>query len=256
MRTISILTLAVFTTLSHMACVAPTGTDEATGLTQDAIEQDGDFTDGMTEADEVTPASVAAAKDRLKDFEEVPALTDEEKAEILAKYAKVQHSGIREPLYEKAILYYHTNFERIPNKRYLSIIDFRAHSKNRRYYILDMEGGPMTSYPTSHGKKSDPNDDGLATLFSNVNGSNMSSVGYYLTAETYIGGNGRSLRLDGLSRTNSNARERLVVIHGANYVSDGRPKQGLSLGCPAFDHAVAQGIIDRLQQGSLIYAMN
>ncbi len=257
MRTIKLLSVAALTMFSHMGCVAPTVTDEGAAVSQDSLkDSETGFTDGMTEADAPSKQSIATGQAVAGGMEEVPNMSDLEKALILAKYAMVQHRGVPKEHYEKAILYYDTNFERIPNKRYLSVIDFASHSKNRRFFIMDMEGGEMTSYPIAHGKKSDPNDDGRATLFSNVNGSNMSSVGYYLTGETYIGGNGRSLRLDGLSSTNSNARERLVVIHGAAYVSDGRPKQGMSLGCPAFDHAVAQGVIDRLQDGSLIYAMN
>jgi hypothetical protein len=257
MRTIQILSVAALTMFTHMACVAPTATDENAGLSQDSLKDNGtEFTDGMTEADIPSNQSVATGQAVANGMVEVPNLTDEEKAVILAKYAAVQHAGIRNSLYEKAILYYDTNLERIPNKRWLSVIDFAPHSKNHRFFIMDMEGGDMASYPIAHGKKSDPNDDGVASAFSNEDGSNMSSVGYYLTAETYIGGNGRSLRLEGLSATNSNVRERLVVIHGAAYVSDSRPKQGRSLGCPAFDHAVAQGVIDQLKEGSLIFAMN
>ena len=225
----------ILAALSHIACVAPTEADGEDAVSQAALEEGRANTEGFVDVPDLARADVDA---------------------ILAKYADVPHPGVREELYENAILYYETNLDRIPNRRWLSILDFSKHSKNRRFFVLDMEGGPMASYVVSHGKKSDPNDDGIATMFSNVNGSNMSSIGYYLTAETYIGSNGRSLRLDGLSSTNSNARERLVVIHGANYVEEGRDKQGLSLGCPAFSHSIVQGLIDKLREGSIIYASN
>lgn len=256
MRTIKLLTLAFLTMCTHMACAAPMETDEPEGVSQDSLSEESSFRDGLTAADDVSQESIDAAHARVDGFVNVPSLTAAEKAAILAKYESVPHAGIRTALYESAILYYDVNLARIPNKRWLSIIDFASHSKNARFYILDMNGGALSRYPVAHGAKSDPNDDGLATSFSNANGSNKSSVGYYLTAETYIGGNGRSLRLDGLSPTNSNARERLVVIHGANYVSSGRPKQGMSLGCPALSHSVAQDVIDKLEAGSLVYGMN
>lgn len=254
MRTTALTKLAALTLLTHLACTA--GVEETEGVSGSRLSQDDSVGDGLTAEDAVSQESIDAARERVGGFVNVPNLTAAEKQAILARYATVQHDGIRQPLYEDAILYYDTNRERIPNKRWLTVLDFRSHSRNRRFFVLDMDGGTMKSYPVAHGAKSDPDDDGLATSFSNVNGSNKSSVGYYLTAETYIGGNGRSLRLDGLSTTNTNARERLIVVHGADYVADGRPKQGMSLGCPALSHSIAQGVIDQLQAGSLLYAMN
>jgi hypothetical protein len=81
----------------------------------------------------------------------------------------------------------------------------------------------------------------------------MSSLGFYLTAETYNGEHGYSLRLDGLSSTNSNARERAIVIHAADYVAPGE-KIGRSWGCPAVEPRYHQQIIDELKEGALIYA--
>jgi hypothetical protein len=257
----SLLFLGVFGLMcSQVACVASADQESPQGpLSQEAATTDNgkerDDQDGLTKDDEPSQESIETARGSVADFLQTsPAVVD--KDAVLAKYASVQHAGIRTALFEGAILFYDANLARIPNKRWLTIIDFASHSKDQRFFVLDMTGGPMASYPVAHGKSSDPNDDGLATSFSNANGSNQSSVGYYLTAETYIGGNGRSLRIDGLSTTNSNARERLVVIHGSDYVANGRPKQGRSLGCPALPHSVVQGVIDQLQSGSLIYAMN
>lgn len=222
--------------LSSMGCVASEESDgEDVGLSQDALEQ---------------------GHARAADFHDVPDLTNEERKAILARYAHVQHDGVRTELYENAILYYDTNRAVIPNGRYLSVLDFAKHSKYRRFYILDMEGGDVQSYVVAHGKNSDPDWTGNAQYFSNVSGSNKSSVGYYLTAETYYGAHGRSLRLDGLSATNSNVRERAIVIHGADYVVDGQDKQGRSLGCPALPNDAVQRVIDKIAAGSVIYAWN
>lgn len=240
--------------LSQAACVQPTSEEEEGDSSQSALAE-GTEEEGAGEPP-ITRAELDAAERRVAGFEEVPSLTAAQKAEILARYASVPHAGIRNALYEKAILYYDHNLTRIPNKRWLAVLDFSKHSKNRRYYLMDMQGGPLVSYVVAHGKNSDTNDDGFANSFSNVDGSNKSSVGFYLTAETYFGANGRSLKLDGLSTTNSNVRARYVVIHGADYVADGRAKQGRSLGCPAFSHAIVQGLIDKIAEGSLLYAMN
>ena len=135
----------------------------------------------------------------------------------------------------------------------MGIIDFKQHNSKERFYIIDMESGRVESYLTAHGKNSDPDYDGYATKFSNTPDSLMSSLGFYLTAETYYGQNGYSLRLDGLSSTNSNARARAIVIHGADYVKPGK-KIGRSYGCPALEMRYHQDLIDRLKGGALLYA--
>ncbi len=156
-------------------------------------------------------------------------------------------------LLKEALTYYDDHFDEIKNQRLIGIIDFKQHNSKERFYIVDMESGRVERYLTAHGKNSDPDYDGYATKFSNTPDSLMSSLGLYMTAETYYGQNGYSLRLDGLSSTNSNARARAIVIHGADYVRPG-PKVGRSYGCPALEMRYHQDLIDRLKGGSLLYA--
>jgi hypothetical protein len=101
---------------------------------------------------------------------------------------------------------------------------------------------------------SDPNHTGYATTFSNVSGSNMSSLGFAITGAVYYGAHGRSLRLEGLSSTNSNMFDRAIVVHRADYVSEDFAKQGRSLGCFVFDPDFTDEIIDKIEGGSLLYA--
>lgn len=156
-------------------------------------------------------------------------------------------------LLQEAVAYYDANLERIENQRVMGVIDYKQHNSKERFYIIDMESGRVETYLTAHGKNSDPNFDGYATKFSNVPDSNTTSLGFFLTAETYYGKNGYSLRLDGLSSTNSNARSRAIVIHGADYVTPG-PKIGRSYGCPAVEMRYHQELIDQIKGGSLLYA--
>lgn len=153
-----------------------------------------------------------------------------------------------------ALSYYDKNLSRIKNKRYLSVIDFSQSSTQARFFIINMSTGSVWAIHVAHGKGSDANHDGYAESFSNVSGSNASSLGYYMTAETYSGAHGYSLRLDGLSSTNSNARSRAVVIHGAAYVQELEVKQGRSWGCPAVSMALRTKLIDMIKGGSIIYA--
>jgi hypothetical protein len=175
----------------------------------------------------------------------------------LSKYSYVDPSHmIQQKHLNAALAYFDQNKSRIKNQKYLSVIDFSKSSKLKRFFIINMATGAVTAIHTAHGKGSDTNRDGYAERFSNVSGSNASSLGFYLTAETYNGSNGYSLRLDGLSTTNSNARARAVVIHGASYVQESNVIQGRSWGCPALDQSLKTKVIDMLKNGSLIYAAN
>lgn len=156
-------------------------------------------------------------------------------------------------LLSEAVAYYDANLDKIKNQRVMGVIDYKQHNSKERFYIIDMESGRVERYLTAHGKNSDPDFDGYATKFSNTPDSNMTSLGFFLTAETYYGKNGYSLRLDGLSSTNSNARSRAIVIHGADYVTPG-PKIGRSYGCPAVEMRYHQELIDQIKDGSLLYA--
>ncbi len=153
----------------------------------------------------------------------------------------------------KGLDFYEKNLNLIKNKNYLVIIDFKQHNSKERFFVIDMTTGQVDKYLTAHGKNSDPDYDGYATTFSNNPGSLMTSLGFYLTAQTYQGAHGLSLALDGLSKTNSNARSREIVIHGASYVAPGA-KIGRSWGCPALDLRYYVEVINRIKGGALIYA--
>ncbi len=140
----------------------------------------------------------------------------------------------------------------IPNKNYIVIADMAQHSNNRRLYLINVATGVVDSHNVAHGTASDPDNDGWADQFSNIPESHMSSLGFMLTAETYYGVRGYSLRLDGLSSTNSNVRERAVVIHQAEYVIDG-VKAGRTWGCPAVDPKISVNFINRIRGGTLYY---
>lgn len=184
-----------------------------------------------------------------------PTYTEAEKQAVLARYENIDRSRvIPRVLLENALQYYEFNKARLRVKDVLTIIDFSQHSKNRRMYIVDMDTGSVERHVVAHGSGSDPENDGTPKRFSNTEGSLQSSLGYYVTGETYSGKWGYSLRLDGLSATNSNVRARAVVMHGASYVVDGRNLQGRSWGCPAVPMNEKDAIINKVKGGSLMYA--
>jgi hypothetical protein len=100
--------------------------------------------------------------------------------------------------------------------------------------------------------------DEFANEFSNVTDSNKSSVGFYATGELYNGKHGLSMRLDGLQKgLNDNARQRAVVVHGADYVSESFIKQnkrlGRSQGCPALPVEMNNKIISIIKDKSCLF---
>ncbi len=139
----------------------------------------------------------------------------------------------------------------------LTLIDYRRPSTDRRLWVIELATDKVRYFEhVAHGRNSGEN---FATRFSNVNGSNQSSLGLYVTQETYQGGNGYSLRLNGLEPgINDKARERAIVMHGAPYVNPDAAKSmgrlGRSLGCPALRGAVAGPVINTIKDGNFLYA--
>jgi hypothetical protein len=186
---------------------------------------------------------------------QLPVSTPANQSAILAKYSQLDPDHlIPRTLLATALQYFDDHSSSIQNKNYLSVIDFSLPSTKRRFFIVNMATGAVFATTVAHGKNSDKNNDGFADTFSNTVNSDMSSLGLYLTAETYSGKHGLSLRLDGKSSTNSNVRERAIVVHGADYVQDKEIRQGRSWGCPAVPMAYRDKIIAMIKNGSVIYA--
>ncbi len=145
----------------------------------------------------------------------------------------------------------------VAKPKLLTVIDYSRPSSEPRLWVIDRATGQVVWHElVAHGKGSGEN---FATAFSNQEGSLKSSLGLFLTQETYQGSNGYSLRLRGLERgVNDHAQERAIVIHGAPYVSADFVRQhgrlGRSWGCPALSLAVAHDLIDEIQGGSLVFA--
>ena len=138
----------------------------------------------------------------------------------------------------------------------LTIVDFTQHSSKERMYIIDINTFEIIKKSLcAHGKNTGA---AMATKFSNKNGSLQSSLGFFLTAETYSGKFDYAMRLDGLEKANSHARERGIVVHGANYATTKFLERnggvlGRSYGCPALPKEDATEIIDEIKEGSCFF---
>jgi hypothetical protein len=139
----------------------------------------------------------------------------------------------------------------------LTVIDYSKASTEKRLWVFDLHSRELLYEElVAHGQGTGGD---LATTFSNEPGTHQSSLGLFLTDDTYVGKNGYSLRLDGLDLGfNDRARERAIVIHGAPYVSEAfseaQGRLGRSWGCPALRPSVAREVIDRVKGGGLLFA--
>jgi hypothetical protein len=139
----------------------------------------------------------------------------------------------------------------------LTVIDYSMPSSEQRMFIFDLAAGKLLYRElVAHGKNSGDN---VTNYFSNRPSSLASSLGLFVTADTYVGKNGYSLRLRGLEEgVNDMAMDRAIVMHGAYYVSREAirvlGRLGRSWGCPAVRSEIAQELIETIRGGSAIFA--
>lgn len=141
-------------------------------------------------------------------------------------------------------------------KDILTLVDFSLSSNVKRLWVIDLATNTILyNSLVAHGRNTGEE---FANSFSNANSSFKSSLGFYLTGETYNGKHGMSLKLDGLEKgVNDNARERGVVIHAANYVSNSfikcNKRLGRSQGCPAIPEESLKEIVSTIKDKSCLF---
>ncbi|TCC96912.1 murein L,D-transpeptidase catalytic domain family protein [Pedobacter hiemivivus] len=171
----------------------------------------------------------------------------------------LEASGLKLEVFEKAV----TGFFNLKNlgkvdgdKSVVTIADFDMKSTEKRLWIIDLHKKTLLLNTwVAHGQASGGD---KAVDFSNTSESLKSSLGFYITGETYNGKHGRSLRLDGMDEGfNSNARKRAIVVHGANYVGpqtiSALGRLGRSQGCPAVPQSVVNKVIDNIGGGTVLF---
>lgn len=145
----------------------------------------------------------------------------------------------------------------IVQKPILTVIDYSLPSYKQRMWIFDLDKNKLlfNTY-VAHGRNSGAT---TAKHFSNKNSSKETSLGTYITKNTYIGSKGISLNLQGLEKGfNDNAFARRVVMHGAWYVEpnfiERAGQAGRSWGCPSIANSIARPVINLLKGGTVLFA--
>lgn len=138
----------------------------------------------------------------------------------------------------------------------ITVVDFSLPSTEKRMWVIDLENNKVLFHNlVAHGQGTGGN---MAEKFSNIHESHQSSIGFFLTSELYTGKHGLSLRLDGLEEDfNDNARDRAIVMHGADYVSESfitsQGRLGRSFGCPAVPNEMNEDIVNTIAKKSVMF---
>lgn len=197
-------------------------------------------------------------KATVKTFAKVEKLTVDSKIESI--YSTLNSNNFELPelkSFSEALKGFYLLKEKgVVQKDILTLIDFSLSSNTKRLWVIDLSTNTILFHSlVAHGRNTGEE---FASTFSNSNSSFKSSLGFYATGEIYQGKHGASLRLDGLERgVNDNARERAVVMHGADYVSESfirnNKRLGRSLGCPAIPLELTDEIIEAIKGKSCLY---
>lgn len=116
------------------------------------------------------------------------------------------------------------------NQDIVFLINFKIPSGKNRFFVVDIKNKKVLDKGlVAHGFGKDG-----SVKFSNEPGSEMSSIGKYKIGESYNGKFGKSYKLYGLDKTNSNAYTRAVVLHKHDEVPYEETEEEIirSQGCP------------------------
>lgn len=185
-------------------------------------------------------------------------LTTVNKYAVLYDSLHLSVSGLSKEAFNSAVTGYNYLLAqgKIKNEGILSIVDFTRPSSMKRLFVLDLNKATVlfNTY-VSHGRNSGAE---MASTFSNDANSFKSSLGFYITGDTYKGKHGYSLKLEGEEQgINDNAFNRGIVMHCAQYVTEGFIKMkgyiGRSQGCPAVPPNMYKPIIEKIKDGSCLF---
>lgn len=205
----------------------------------------------------IRPATVLSAENNTAVTATKASSLVEEKS-VLYDSLDLDTKGLSREAFTYALTGYNIllNSGKIIKDNLLSILDFSLPSGKKRLFVIDIETGELV-YNTyaAHGKGSGAD---MAKIFSNKPNSHKSSLGFYITGETYNGKHGESLRLNGIEKGfNDNALARGIVIHSASYADESIVERqgfiGRSQGCPALPQNISKEIITKIKNGSCLF---
>jgi hypothetical protein len=181
-----------------------------------------------------------------------------EEASSLYDQINLQQMGLTKKAFEYALKGYNYLMQHhwLTKTNILSICDLSQSSRNKRLYVVDLEQKTvLINTYVAHGRNSGGE---FAKFFSNSPSSHKTSLGFYVTQDTYYGANGLSLKIRGMEKgINDRANGRNIVVHGSEYVGPDFLQMnqycGRSYGCPAIPAAESEEIIDTIKDGTCLF---
>lgn len=181
-------------------------------------------------------------------------------AEITDHYSKwnLSVTGLSKQAFIYALKGYQYLLQKnmLRNTGVITIVDYSQPSSEKRLFVLDLnEGKILFQTLVAHGRNTGYI---YAKDFSNAAASLKTSLGFYITANTYTGSNGYSLKLKGCEKgINDKAMQRAIVMHGADYATENFLNHngylGRSHGCPAVPEKMSKEIINLIKGGSCMF---
>jgi len=204
------------------------------------------------------PSAPLAGARRLPDVTTAEPAVSRDTTSATALETVAAAAGLRSEVLDLALAAHaRATAEGRTSSKLLTVIDYSLLSRQRRLWVLDIERAEVLEHElVAHGRNTG---DDVARAFSNRSGSNQSSLGTFVTGQTYQGKHGLSLRLHGLDEgLNDKALARAIVIHGADYVNEGIVgsigRLGRSQGCPALSAVAAPRVIDLIRDGTVVFS--
>jgi hypothetical protein len=201
---------------------------------------------------------LAAFNDSVASKNFISAEPEKDKAPDTYTLLDLEKKGLSKNVFDLALKGYNRLIKKrlVRNKNIITVIDFSKPSNQKRLYVIDLKKNKvMFQSLVAHGRNS-----GLeyATNFSNETDSHKSSLGFYVTLNTYSGDCGYALKLKGCEKGfNDHAYNRAIVMHGSEYVTEQFLKSngflGRSFGCPALPEKISKKIIDVIKNGSCLF---
>ena len=169
-----------------------------------------------------------------------------------------QAGNLNETVLRRSLIaYVNAHQQGYDKQEVLTIVDYSKPSTEKRLWVINLKNNTVLFNTwVAHGKNSG---DLNSTAFSNNARSLKSSLGVFVTEDTYDGHNGYSLRVRGLEHGfNDNAMSREVVFHGADYanptIAKGLGRLGRSWGCFAVGRDVSASLINTIKHKTVVVA--
>ena len=180
---------------------------------------------------------------------------------LVLKFVRLQHEVLKEMAVRfilnsdkaKDFLNQNPDF----NQDVVFLADMAIKSRYNRFYVYDVKNDSILHKGlVAHGKGSNTGTYG-ELQFSNVEGSNMTSLGNYKVGVDYVGRFGKSYKLHGLDKTNDQAFARYVVLHTYTFMPHEEQLVPIinSEGCPMVSNEtfkILENIIDNNKKPILL----